>query len=75
MCRILGVLGELVMIVFAKIVVVSLVLSACARPVFISQELNALKPACTGGYWEICANIGHKVRQAQAEASYLAKAE
>jgi len=71
----IGQLGELVMKIFAMVVVVSLVLSACARPVFISDELRALKPACAGGHWEVCADIGHKVRRGRAEAAYLARAQ
>ena len=68
-------MGGFIMKVFAAIILVPLALSACARPVFISEELRLLKPACTGGHWEVCANIGHKVRQAQAEAAYRVQAQ
>lgn len=60
---------------FAMIIVVPLVLSACARPVYISDELRAMKPACTDGQWEVCADIGHAVRRERAEAAYLAQAQ
>ncbi|MCF6233583.1 MAG: hypothetical protein L3J36_10880 [Rhodobacteraceae bacterium] len=60
---------------FAMIIVVPLVLSACARPIFHSNELAALKPACRDGQWEVCADIGHTVRRERAEAVYLAQAQ
>jgi hypothetical protein len=72
-CRVRAVGGE--MKKFAMIIVVPLVLTACARPMFESDELTALKPACTNGQWEACAEIGHTVRRERAEAAYLAQAQ
>ncbi len=59
---------------FALLLSVSLVLSACASPQFIPDELRMLKPACVAGHWEVCADIGHEVRRAEAEAGYLSRA-
>ena len=57
------------------LVVASVTLSACVSPKFISDELRQLKPACVAGDFAVCSDIGHKVRRAQAEGAYLAKAQ
>lgn len=63
------------MMKFAMMMAVPLALSACASAVFVTEELRLLKPVCTGGHWEVCAEIGHKVRQAKGENALRAEAQ
>ena len=60
---------------FGLVMVFPLVLAACGSPQFASEELRMLKVSCAGGNYDVCSDIGHKVRRASAEQAYLAKAQ
>ncbi|MCB1364431.1 MAG: hypothetical protein KDK02_09925 [Rhodobacteraceae bacterium] len=46
--------------------VLPLLLAACTGPAGnLPAGLQERKPACAGGNFEVCANIGHEVRDAE----------